>query len=275
MNQKLAFVIAHYHPTGKIDLSLKGLIKHLSTLAGEIILVSTNLNDDSKKFLEPYCKIIERENYGYDFWSYKVGIDSLNNRYALDQLILFNNSFICLDPIKLAAVTITNIKSNTVCGITMSEEKSKHIQSYWLSIEGNSLINSATFCDFWKFMIPITNREKVIEEYEIGLSTKLLDSGIELRSIFQPTNEEYLIAICRAIAHGGFKTGEINESFSINTNYGKMLNPTHYLWDKLLKLTSIIKLELIKSNPTRQDVELLLSSLTERELELVHDNLSN
>jgi len=275
MNEKLAFVIAHFHPNGKVDLSLQGLIKHFSTLTREIILVSTNINDDSKKSLTPYCKIIERENYGYDFWSYKVGIDAINNRYRLDRLVLFNNSFICLDPIKLAKNAFSEVKYNALRGITISEEKSKHIQSYWLSVEGNDLLNSVTFNDFWNSMIPITNREKVIEKYEIGLSTKFLESGIELHSIFQPTNEENLIAICRAIAHGKIQTGEIDASFRINTNCGRALNPTHYLWDKVFKLTGIIKLELIKTNPARQDIDLLISSLTEHELMIVQDSLSN
>ena len=275
MNEKLAFVIAHYHPNGKVDLSLKGLIKHFSTLAREIILVSTNINDDSKKALTPYCKIIERENYGYDFWSYKVGIDAFKSTKHLSRLVLFNNSFICLDPIKLADIAVADVKSNTLCGITMCEETHKHIQSYWLSFEGNELINSAIFKDFWGGMIPITKRQKVIQEYEIGLSAKLYQSGVVLRSLFQPTNEDNLIALCRAIASGGLKVGEVEEFFRINTNVGRGLNPTHYLWDKLMESTGIIKLELLKSNPTRQDIELLLSSLTEHQLTLIHDSLSN
>jgi len=275
MSEKLAFVIAHYHPTGKVDWSLRGLIKHFSELTREIILVSTGINDDAKNSLSKYCKIIERENYGYDFWSYKVGIDALNNKYELDRLVLFNNSFICLDPIKLANITLGKIESNALYGITMSEEKSKHVQSYWLSFDGNELINSPVFNDFWTSMIPITRREKVIQEYEIGLSKKIAESGNEIKSFFKPTNEENLIAICRAIANGGLKFGEVEDLFQINTNFGKSLNPTHYLWDSLLTFASIIKLELLKSNPARQDVELLLSSLTEHELKLVQDSLSN
>jgi rhamnosyltransferase len=73
----LAFVIAHYHPQGKLAADLFALIRHLSALASRVVLVSTCLSAVCTAKVRPFAQVIARENFGYDFWSYRVGLEAL------------------------------------------------------------------------------------------------------------------------------------------------------------------------------------------------------
>jgi hypothetical protein len=76
-------------------------VRYLHHLSGNITFVSTRLNLASEEKLKPYANILVRQNKGYDFYSYKMGFNSIQNIGDVDHLIFFNSSFVTFDPKKL------------------------------------------------------------------------------------------------------------------------------------------------------------------------------
>ena len=167
---KIAAVIAHYDPTGKVSQSLLGLVHHFRACGIEIIFVSTNLDLAFKKTLSSTAKVITRPNLGYDFYSYKLGIENLQDIGLLDRLILLNSSFITLDPEKLLKDFISKPQGPALRGLTLSYDTAPHIQSFWLSFETQDLIGSPIFQQWWANVVPLATKEEIIRNYEIGLS---------------------------------------------------------------------------------------------------------
>jgi len=268
-----AFVIAHYHHNGKVEKHLKDLIKYISNISNKIVFVSTNISTEDFNYLSKYCKVISRENYGYDFWSYKIGIDEFLGDNGLSRIVLFNSSFICLDPKFLCDQALPKISAPLIRGLTFSADQEAHLQSYWISFEGKSLINSNAFKSWWNNMIPISDKSQVIKKYEIGMSQYFIESGFPITSVYKQSNNSNLVAVCRAIGNRLWTLDEVKERVQIETNAGLMLNPTHYLWDEVLEKLKIIKHDLLKNNSTKQDMHLIISSLSIPELALIEDAL--
>ena len=96
-------IIAHYHSEGIIRSDIVELIKHSSKYFEKIFLISTNLKKSEKKKLIKYATILIRPNYGYDFYSYKIGIELVlkNEKDFNDKgIFLINSSVLFLKPNK-------------------------------------------------------------------------------------------------------------------------------------------------------------------------------
>ena len=99
-------IIAHYHQNGQLRSDLVNLIKLFHNDFKNIIVISTNLKNIEIKKIKKYATIITRENLGYDFYSYKVGIDYLKKKlkkkfYDKNKILLLPSSLLFLKPKKL------------------------------------------------------------------------------------------------------------------------------------------------------------------------------
>jgi hypothetical protein len=56
MNKEIAFIIAHFHPTGLIDPHLKRFIKCAALTKSIVKFVSTNISDEEKMILANSAK---------------------------------------------------------------------------------------------------------------------------------------------------------------------------------------------------------------------------
>ena len=232
-----AFVVAHLDPAGRVALHLRALAAHLASL-GRVVFVSTNLAEgDAHALRSTGIEVITRPNIGYDFFSYKSGIEALGDLAQLDAVTILNSSFVCLDPPTLVARFLSSLGPGVdVMGITSNYEYAAHVQSYWMSFETRRVLDSPAFASFWRDMQPVSEREQVIPRYEVGLSQAMNRAGLRLASAFKPP------AGARAPYH----------------------NPTHVFWDAVLAQFGIIKLELLKSNPFRMDLSRLDTVLQAR-----------
>ena len=148
----------------------------------QTILVSTNLDPEYLKTLSPYAKIITRPNFGYDFCSYKLGIENLQEMESLDRLLLLNSSFVTLDPEKLLANFLAMPKGPALRGLTKSYDTAPHIQSFWLSFDSQALIGSEVFKEWWANVIPLATKDEIIRNYEIGMSQWFADHHVPLEA---------------------------------------------------------------------------------------------
>jgi rhamnosyltransferase len=271
-----AFVIAHYDAQGRVALYLRELVAYLRTLTPHIVFVSTNIDPDAADAMRAHAQVIVRENVGYDFWSYKVGIDSLGDLRGFDRLVIFNNSFLVLDPAHLCNCFLEASGNADLLGFTHNRDIQPHLQSYWISFENPQIINSQAFAQWWAQMTPISDKREVIRAYEVGMSTYFGQRGFRLSSMFQRDREELTIALCRAIETGYVKVNIPPEGqFVIDPFMGEATNVTHYSWDALLRRFGFFKLELLRNNPSGVNIHALraIMNSTDRYRRLLEDVL--
>ncbi len=238
MDPRRAFVIAHYDPVGRIALHLRALARHLASL-GRVVFVSTHLAPEEARSLPEAVQVIQRPNEGYDFFSYKRGIEALGDLQAIDRLVILNSSFVCLDPKRLTERFFSRARADIdMLSLTANYEYAAHLQSYWISFENRRILDSPAFARWWSEMVPVSDRDLVIPRYEVGMSHAMHEAGFKLGSAFSPPAGERAAKPHR--------------------------NPTHVFWDSLMEEFAIVKLELLRTNPFRMDLGKLEHALEAR-----------
>jgi rhamnosyltransferase len=276
---KTAFVIAHYHINGRVALNTYALIQEMAKVSDSIFFISTNLSALEVTRLQKYANVIQRENIGYDFWSYKLGIEQLGDLSQFERVVVCNTSFITLDPSFLVKSFTGNVDQIGLRGLSRNGDMGDHIQSYWISFEGAQLLNSSEFIGWWSSLMPLNDRTENIIKYEIGLSFYFLQHGYSLRTLFQATPNQLLIMLARAISGGSVIVRLENcldfkkqlQIVPLDLTYALGLNPTVYGWDFLLDHLKILKIEQIKFNYGHQFIDAKISALSQDNIALIKD----
>lgn len=208
-------------------------LKHLSQYF-DIIFVSTSEGLHKSKenidVLRKFCqRIIIRKNEGYDFGSWRLGLELIEehlNEY--DNLLLCNDSV--YGPFHHLGDVLNEFNTSDLdaMGLVMSQEIQTHLQSYFVLYKPN-LFLSKPFKDFWSAVKIHSRKWDIIKNYEIGFSQRLL-------RVF---SEKYKIgAYC-------------------DTSDLPVVNVTQVYWKELLlnRGFPFIKVELLRDNPFRVDIE--------------------
>ena len=265
----LAFVIAHYHPAGRVPVNLLGLVRRMRRLTSRIVFVSTGITDEEAARVAPFAQVIVRENIGYDFWSYRVGIEALGDLAGIDRLVILNSSFITLFPKRLLAQFTADLGEPGLRGLTACRHPLPHLQSYCIMFETQELLRSDTFRRWWADMVPLSNRADVVEKQELGMAVHFGKAGVPMVPIFQPDPNDLAKAVCRLIAGASPSVKVPNISSDglgvmLKLSRGHKLNPTHFMWDSLIIGLGILKVELPRDNPMNLGLEHLRTLLTKR-----------
>jgi len=252
MVYKKYLLIAHYHKDGQIRSDLVNLIKLFSKSFEKIIFVSTKLSFSEKKKIKRFAYIITRPNYGYDFYSWKVGINFIQNKFYDDFdkrkiLFLLPSSLLYLKPQKLLKEfnKIKNFENRVLC-LSKSWEICEHIQSDLLIFSLN-LLKQKKFLNWWNNIKKFKSRQIIIYKYEIGLSKFLDKQNIKTVPIFDENIKDFPTNLIRLL-----KLRVFNIFFKVRRIYKK--NPTHFYWKSIYKKFGLIKIELIKSNPHNVEI---------------------
>src|SRR5215469_3391609 len=94
-------VVAHYDVDGLIDPYLARLLSQLAKACERIVLVTTSGAEDTNGILPGNVEVIERPNIGYDFCSFRRGIEDIESLEQYDQLLVLNDSFYCSEKFDL------------------------------------------------------------------------------------------------------------------------------------------------------------------------------
>jgi len=173
-NIRRVCIFAHFDKNDIVDDYVYYYLSELKSVTSDIVFVSvSNISASHIKLLKQKgIQVIVRKNIGYDFYSYKTGLDSINlNKY--DELILCNDSV--YGPL-FNFDNVLNQMSNNKCdfwGFTDSNQISYHLQSYFLVFK-KSVIHSKRFKSFWDSLEVLDDKLIIIEKYEVGLSSILL-----------------------------------------------------------------------------------------------------
>ena len=273
--KKTAFVIAHHHQEGHLTKNLFDHVRYIHRFAEKIIFVSTKLNKNSIQKLKPYANVIVRKNEGYDFYSYKVGLNAISNILDVEHLIFFNSSFLTTDPSKLYKKYLSSITDDGFYGISSCSAPRYHIQSYFFSFFGKQIIQSKAFDEWWEKIELTNDREAVIQKYEVGMTQWFLAQHFNIRPLYVPNTFEKLLILYRYLRL--LRLDHLNLFFSLKNiphylsrmkplllanNFG--CNPTHFLFDRIYKVFSIIKIEFLIKNPKNQNLDNFLKYLIQQ-----------
>lgn len=257
-NNNIIFIIAHYDSTGYLAKHILQHIKYIHSFAEQIIFVSTHLKLEHKEILSPYANVIVRANTGYDFWSYRLGLDLIEDIHKADHIIMWNSSFVCLQPEKLYQRFLAGITTDGMYGLSSCSAPAFHLQSYFFSFYGKSVIFSSAFKGWWEQMTPVSDRDEVIRKYEVGMSNWFAEHHIPLRETTVLSMKDIMCIIPNYFSRVRFNFDLIRKLFAKRfiTGY-KALNITHFGWKKLFREYGIVKVELLIFNPTHQQIRLL------------------
>ena len=194
-------VFAHFDKDNLIDDYVIYYLKELKKVSEKIIFVSDcNLSKAELVKLDGIVDFHIAQKHGeYDFGSYKRGYNLAKEKgfLATAKTLSFVNDS-CYGPFESleSIYKKMNAKDCDFWGLTgnnnylegkyypCEESNNKHVQSYFLVFK-NQVFNSKIFDDFISSISHIDNKFKIIELYEIGLTTKLCQSGFKYCCFFK------------------------------------------------------------------------------------------
>jgi rhamnosyltransferase len=185
--------MAHFDPDGSIGPHAQRQVAALASSVDDLVVVSTSdLTAGAREFLGSQARVIERPNVGYDFLSYKVGLESADLS-AYDEVTICNDSYV--GPLTDYAVIFDRMSSKQVdfWGLTETDRVSHHVQSFFITFRPRVLA-SREFGVFWSEVVPLSSRYKVIRRYEVGLSRRLYAAGFTSAPFFVESDEDRRMA---------------------------------------------------------------------------------
>jgi rhamnosyltransferase len=247
---RTAFVVAHYDARGRVAAYLRELVAHLAAQSAPVVFVSTGLASDEAGRLAQHARVIVRENVGYDFGSYKAGIESLGDLAGIERLVLLNSSFLVADPAAFTARFFAASGRFDLLGLTQCGQIAPHLQSFCLCFDNPGILAAPAFASWWRAMTPISDKQELIRRYEVGLSAHFAAHGFRLGCAFGRDRRLKLLAAFRAIECGMLAvTVPATGPFVIDPEIGDTFDPTHFTWEALLEGFGVLKLSLLKINP--------------------------
>jgi hypothetical protein len=186
-------VMAHFDPRGQVAPHVRRHVKALAAAVDELVIVSTaELDDADAAFLVGHGRLIRRHNYGYDFFSYKTGLES-SDLTGHDEVVVCNDTYV--GPLVDYREIFEAMASRPAdfWGLTASQRVHPHVQSFFVSFRP-WVVDSRAFRRFWQAMSPVSDRAKVIQAYEVGLSRSLTEAGFRWSSYFRENEADRTLA---------------------------------------------------------------------------------
>ena len=187
-----ALIFAHYDRDGVVDPHVQYALKCYREVVNCLVVVSTSATALPESIAQHVDHFISRPNKGYDFCSWKEGIELLGDSQQFDEIICCNDSVYgplfdlapVLESSCLAGVDLWGMV-HSVQGTKQrkARESSNHLQSWFFGMRRN-LIHSPVFDSFWKSITPLDKKDDVINAYEIGMTEKFREAGFRIGAIY-------------------------------------------------------------------------------------------
>ena len=217
-------VFAVYSTETSIPPNLLAYVIEIAKYFDAVILSTTQqLGESGATSLPSNCRILQVSNICHDFgqWFRILKAIPLGR---LQKIGLFNNSCRILKPLDIVFATADAlpVDKQTFWGLTGSEERAPHVQSFFLNFTGKGVTALLEFAQE-KLIDPqqMLNKDYVIDTFEIGLSVAFQLQGIELTCIY-PTSTLRGVKSC------------VNPDYELLHPELHRTNPSKYLWDILL-----------------------------------------
>lgn len=190
--------MAHYDPDGRLAPHAARTAAALLEVADRVLLVSTaGLTDAARAAVPAGVEVLERENSGYDFGSWKAGLTRLGVLSGPGEgdpeVLICNDS--CVGPL-VPYGSITAAMADRPCdfwGLTRTLRRGLHVQSFFVVFRP-WVVRSPAFRRFWSELVPVSDRRQVIARHEVGLSVALQGAGFASDSYYRETPADRRLA---------------------------------------------------------------------------------
>jgi lipopolysaccharide biosynthesis protein len=242
-------VVAHYDYISKFSDSFCVTVNTLLIECSLVIVVSTSPKCPVSPWATDRVMVISRPNIGYDFFSYKVGIDLAVN-FQPQTLILTNSSYVVTHSTRFLGAIRMSIelsKINGLVGFTSSRQHYRHLQSYFFCL--NSSVFKANFFQSWVDEIwPVDSKLALIQKYELSFTRIVEKNGFAATAIFQTTISECFFAWIKFVRA---RSREKRSHGLMALLKPCQFNPTLAQAVLVSKQIGIAKIECLTKNPDR------------------------
>ena len=186
-----AVIMAHYDPDGVFDAHCVAALREYRKISRHVIVVSTStpaLPSEANHLVDSF---VCRENSGYDFGSWRAGIETLADPAAFDEIVCVNDSV--YGPLFDLAPVFRDprIAAADFWGMCLSEQGTKrrgrtsfpHVQSWFFAMR-RPLLESLAFADFWRTVEPQACKDDVIDRYELGMTEHFARAGFQTAALY-------------------------------------------------------------------------------------------
>jgi rhamnosyltransferase len=265
-------VFAHFDPEGLVAPHVE---RYLAALAGgvdRLVVVSTaDPAPPARARLERHGELLVRDNVGYDFVSWKTGLDHVGDWDGYDRVLICNDSVV--GPLRPMSEILGERAPRDVdfWGMTVSRELEPHVQSWFMVFE-RPVIESGLLHGFWRAMQPVSDRYRVIRRYEIGLSRLLRTGGLQMGSYLRPTPWQLARAHAR-YRHALRSRPDLARNARKAAPKGRLRrweqrlrrpgwNPSYVFWDAARSgRLPFVKIEILRDDPYLLGPQRILSAL--------------
>lgn len=88
-------IMAHFDYDATLRAHTERTIRAYASVAEKVVIVTTSgMSDEAVAGLPANVEVLVRGNFGYDFFSYKWGIDSVDDIGDFDRVLVTNDSYI-------------------------------------------------------------------------------------------------------------------------------------------------------------------------------------
>lgn len=266
-SRNMLCLFAHFDRDGVIDEYVVRYLHALDELGCETVFVSTaeGLDEADISRILPFCTtFIVKQNIGYDFASWRTGLEAAGDISGYERVVVANDSV--YGPLRDLRTIFADMGSRKLAfwGITDSLRYGRHLQSYFLVFE-RTVVQSPIFRDFWRKLPDYRNKHVVIIQCEVGLSRALAAAGFSFAAYcpFDVVQESL-----RAGAKG------LAAKF-----LGMRVSPTHKGWRALMRAgCPFLKVQLLRDNPLKVpdvgDWQAVLAELADYDSKLIARHLA-
>lgn len=172
-------VVAQFSTTRKMTRSFSRLVHEL---AGHdyFVLVSSACTDPGElEWPEPLpanVAVLRKPNIGYDFGSWATAFILCPQIFSAERVLQINDSLV--GPFWSLDAVLGDFESSygDWWGMVRSFQVEPHLQSFFLGFTP-TVLTSTTFQDYWASVKVESTKQRVIDRYEFGLSTRLYNEG--------------------------------------------------------------------------------------------------
>ncbi|MFC4991180.1 rhamnan synthesis F family protein [Rubritalea tangerina] len=233
-------ILASYDRCSQVQKYVYHLIdKVASELDAHVVFVTTSdvLSDEDKgKLSKMGVSVVHRENSGYDFKSYYVGLSCFK-----DKLLQFERVYHVNDSVYGPFASLSEVKARMLrsgfdaWGMTDSWKINYHVQSYFTCFNSNVFDELVRFWDGYSFE---SDYGTVISSGEVGLSQHLIKNGFCVGAAFPL--EKYVAPYLNKVENAGDNAHTCVRSMSKPRWYSikqraTQLDPSVIVWRPMLK----------------------------------------
>lgn len=192
-------IVAHFDSRGGAAPHFLRVLEQVNKVVDRTIVASSSdLTDDAIAAIAHRAELFRRPNYGHDFGSWRDALERLDWASDADSLLLTNDSYVGFFRPLTEIVTEMESRHVEFWGLTRTNRRGAHIQSYFSWFD-RPVLRSRAFVNFWMDALPAPDRMWAIVNQEVGMTNALAKAGFQYDAYFEPSQAERARANARGV----------------------------------------------------------------------------